>query len=432
MAISNSNRTSLASRLIRAAAISSTHQLMAFDAAGSIEGKGCVQWRRLFLRHAQIFALGADAPDVEFRDFRNHVLYPDAKFWGGAPAKAQCWYRNLVTALTKREWKNAVYCAGVLSHYLSDAVHPLHTDQSAADNDIATALDLTTRVTYVALRRAAGPAAVHTAVLGTGPEFLIDAMHAGANAAHASYAALIAHFDLERADGDASTGLDAAGRVIMAATIARATGLIAAVLQRAIEDSGVEEPEVPLAACVAQALVAWPIVAMSNWWQKRALKRLVAVMADEISTTGHVAYSLPEAIRVKRDCYAKEVLQTAVAAPSGGNVVQFQPARSSPLRENEEEVDAEVIEISRQRRPMEPPRPAPGYREASSIRSFGAPQMAVAPAEKPASAPAVSAGEADAVSGHVAALGHAAAAMLGPSSAGSVSNFRDRRATSQS
>ena len=80
--------------------------------------------------------MGAAAPDSEFRDYKNHVTLPRDGYWGGAIPKAQSWYLNLTAALAKREWQNAAYCAGVLSHYVIDALDPLHTAQSEAGNDI--------------------------------------------------------------------------------------------------------------------------------------------------------------------------------------------------------------------------------------------------------------------------------------------------------
>jgi len=66
-------------------------------------------------------------PDERFKDFRNHVLHVAENGWGGAPQEARRWYSRLSDALHRREWPEAVFAAGVLSHYFSDPFMPLHT-----------------------------------------------------------------------------------------------------------------------------------------------------------------------------------------------------------------------------------------------------------------------------------------------------------------
>src|SRR5262245_25045793 len=82
------------------------------------------RWQKLFLAHADLYLNGAMAPDEEFKDFKNHVLYPRDDYWGGAPQKVVSWYQHLLEALTAMDWPTAVYCAGVLSHYYTDPFNP--------------------------------------------------------------------------------------------------------------------------------------------------------------------------------------------------------------------------------------------------------------------------------------------------------------------
>jgi hypothetical protein len=98
-------------------------------------------WQRLFLANAKIYLDGSKAPDKEFKDFKNHVLHTRDGYWGGAPDKVRSWYQHLVEALTLQDWQTAVYCAGVLSHYYTDPLHPFHTAQSEAENNIHRAVE---------------------------------------------------------------------------------------------------------------------------------------------------------------------------------------------------------------------------------------------------------------------------------------------------
>jgi len=79
---------------------------------------------------------GAQAPDRKFKDFRNHVLHVSDKFGGGAAPTADQWYARLVEQLKAKDWQRAVYCAGVLSHYVTDPLMPLHTGQTEDEAQI--------------------------------------------------------------------------------------------------------------------------------------------------------------------------------------------------------------------------------------------------------------------------------------------------------
>ncbi len=374
MATTTTFGLSAARRAIRHGAISTLHQELAFDALDHLRGPNAVAWQKMFLRHAQVFALGANAPDADFRDFKNHLLFPADDFWGGAPAKAQCWYRNLVTALQKREWHNASYCAGVLSHYLADAVHPLHTAQSQADNDISAALDQCAWQTLTALRTQARAlkVAIEPLQISAASDFE-TVLRSCATAAHAQYAEILAHFDLRRAFAEPAAGLDAEGQREMAIALQRAIALVATVFDGAIAEAAAEAPVSHLSSRAVLAMLATPLTAFWNWRHRVAVRRSLAAMAREFFATGHLETTLPDEVRVKRDAYAKEFASAGsagVAVPMrGDNVVEFTPQRSaSPLRDNDGENAADVIDLSRQRRAVELPRPAPRNTRAEPIR----------------------------------------------------------------
>ncbi len=365
----------LARTLIRHAAVSTVHQALVFDAIDRLENPVAEAWQRLFARHADVLALGAEAPDHDFRDFKNHLLFPAAGFWGGAPARVQCWYRNLVTALQKQEWQNASYCAGVLSHYLSDAVHPFHTAQSQADNDASAALDRVTLLVYRGLAADTAAAASVPAPVVSSASYLDAALRAGATAARADYDVLVGGFDVRRSLTDPATGLDAAGHAAMARYVQRATLLIAAAIDAAIAEAAVEAPPVSLLSSATQAIAAWPITVFINRQHRKLTTRVVQAMAAEQAATGRVEATLPAAVRVKRDLYARHVLssmpQDGTRVQNGGNVVAFPPARASLPRESDAdgEGDAEIIDLRRQRRAVEQARPAPRAIAAEPTRS---------------------------------------------------------------
>src|SRR5262245_48686453 len=104
-----------------------THQRLAIDALRHLRLAEAEQWSDLLVLHYREFLAGCDAPDTRFKDFRNHVVHVADQYWGGAPQEARRWYGRLVDALRRRQWDEAAFAAGVLSHYVSDPFLPLNT-----------------------------------------------------------------------------------------------------------------------------------------------------------------------------------------------------------------------------------------------------------------------------------------------------------------
>ena len=112
--------------IIYATKTNGSHHRLAMDALRHMESDQSNDWQRLFLKHVDLYLEGSKAPDKEFKDFKNHVLHVGDEFWGGAPQKASAWYEKFVRALKDKQFEEAVYCAGVLSHYYTDPIQPFH------------------------------------------------------------------------------------------------------------------------------------------------------------------------------------------------------------------------------------------------------------------------------------------------------------------
>jgi hypothetical protein len=441
MSASMPRGTRMAARLVHRAHVASLHQGIVLDAVSALEMPESVQWQRLFLHHAGMLALGAAAPDDEFRDFRNHVMSPTGTPWRGAAARAESWYQNLVSALRKREWENAAYCTGVLAHYVIDALHPLHTAQSAAENDIHFACDVASWSLWPSLRvlaAAARPTAVVTLV--DAPDFLSQALVTGAEHAHHHYAALCTHVDLVAAPDDPAAALDATAQKILVKVIAAQQATVAAVVARAIREAGVGAPQVALTATCIRAFFGWSINSVAKLRRQRCARATLALMRDEVRRTGHASASLPDEERAKRDLFAND-LQGAAAGASGTNVVLFgtKPQDGNGRPVGDDEMAGEVIVLQRRRMAQESPRPAPRRVEAGPLRrrreGVGDALAEVAVNEAPHAAPAVTVKLAaaaavprSATSHDAVGLAHAAAASLLMFDAAGVPGFRDRRA----
>jgi predicted flap endonuclease-1-like 5' DNA nuclease len=304
-------------RVLYAAHAKGTHHKLALDGLRHLSGPHAEAWRRVFLRHAALLMLGAKAPDDEFKDFTNHVLHPRDNFWGGAPVKARNWYSHAVVALRQGDWPTAVYAAGVLSHYLTDPLHPFHTGQSAAENNIHRAVEWSISRAYDALWQLAGEQPAPTVSIADTTNWLETLVCDGASEANRHYEGLIAHYDFTRGVVDPPAGLDVVAQRMVAALLARAAMTFGMVLQRAIDEAAVPAPEVNLTLDTVLATVKIPIKSLQKRLANTGDRRAVEQMYDELQATGRVETHLPADDRAIRTAYAEEVLAKVAQFPAG-------------------------------------------------------------------------------------------------------------------
>ena len=115
--------------ILRAAHCRSTHHYFAIDALPLVQTEAGKRLTSQLLRHHDRYLTGAKDPDTRFRDFQNHVVHVTDGYWGGAPRVAHMWYDRLQRYLRNDRFGDAAHAAGVLSHYFTDPLQPLHTQQ---------------------------------------------------------------------------------------------------------------------------------------------------------------------------------------------------------------------------------------------------------------------------------------------------------------
>jgi predicted flap endonuclease-1-like 5' DNA nuclease len=299
---------SLLFRIVYAAHAKGTHHKLALDALRQLEGPNAERWQRLFLKHADLYMEGSKAPDDQFKDFKNHVLHVRDGYWGGALDKAEKWYGELRGALARQDWEQAIWNAGVLSHYVTDPIQPFHTGQSEAENSIHRAAEWSISRSYDALREqgiaAHGPMTIST---GPGETWLRELVCRGAEKANPHYEALIAHYDLNAGVIDPPAGLDAFSRKILAELLVYAASAFTAILNRAFSEAAVAPPDVDLTLDTVLAAVKIPVKTLAKRLADAEDRRVVTAMYDELNATGRVATTLPEDDRVVAKAYAAEI-----------------------------------------------------------------------------------------------------------------------------
>jgi len=312
--------------IVYAGHASGTHHKLALDALQHLKCMDADLWQRLFLANAKIYLDGSKAPDKEFKDFKNHVLHTRDGYWGGAPDKARSWYQHLVEALTLQDWQTAVYCAGVLSHYYTDPIHPFHTHQSEAENNIHRAVEWSISKAYDELYALGkGEFDQVDVEISRDANWLEQLVCRGADMSNGYYEKLIAHYDIQRGMADPPAGLDQVAKRIVSRLIWYAGISFAAVLDRAIDESNMHPPDTPLLPATLLATIQVPIKVLAKRMADVEERRQVERMYDELITTGTVEKTLPEDDRAVRDLHAAEVLAKLPPKPEASKIFPFVP-----------------------------------------------------------------------------------------------------------
>jgi hypothetical protein len=357
---------SLLFRIVYAAHANGTHHKLALDGLAELDIEGREDWQRLFLKHADLFMEGAKAPDTKFKDFKNHVLHVRDNYWGGAPDLVAEWYARTIEDLRANSWTDAVYSAGVLSHYVTDPLMPFHTGQTDAENAIHAAAEWSINRSYNDLRKlglSRGQAA-HPA-RPAGENWLRAIGIAGAERANAQYERLIAHYDIKRGVVDPPSGLDEVARNLVADLLIEAASLYAVILGAAIAEAGARPPQVDLTLATVLAAIKIPAKTLAKRLADASDRAIVEAQYDQLMATGKVEKTLRPEDLVVRDLFAAEVLaprrQAQEIARSlvliGGSAV----ARAGPL-------DHPVAAVSSPREPtVRPSAPEPSAGNAPKV-----------------------------------------------------------------
>ncbi len=283
--------------------------------------------------------LGAKAPDDQFKDFKNHVLHVRDNFWGGAESAAKEWYATLLDRLRTSDWTQAAFAAGVLSHYVTDPLMPLHTAQSEAEGAVHRAMEWSVTKSYMELRKLIHELGGYPEVnVPTGPGWLSQVLREGASFSNPYYELLIDHYNLEAGVKHPPSGLDQTSRQAIAHCLAQATVRWARVFDHAVTEAAVEPPAVSLTLPGVVAAIKVPIRVITSALADQRDRLAVESIYHELTVTGRVVDSLPADDNAIRQLHAAEVLKVPLAQlnaekprPAGQKFGQEVPVAATPL-----------------------------------------------------------------------------------------------------
>ena len=294
----------------------SNHHRLAVDALRHLRSADAEKWRTLLLHHHAEYLAGAKAPDEVFKDFKNHVLHVRDNDWGGAVEACEEWYRRTVRALKDRDWKQAAWSAGVLSHYYVDPIQPFHTHQTEEEGVIHRAVEWSFSKSYKTFQRIlendlGGYPAIEAP---SRDKWLAQMVRDGATASNPHYELIIEHYDLVAGVKKPEAGLDQELKDTVAKLVGHAAVGLSRILDRAFEEAAVKPPHVLGGLDAFFVALGAPIQSVLKLLDDAQARREVEAQYEEFRRTGKVRSTLGEDDKVVRALYATEVLKTPLSS----------------------------------------------------------------------------------------------------------------------
>jgi hypothetical protein len=301
---------SLLFQVVFASAARSTHHKLALDALRHLRMPDAQSWMDVFLRYNASYLDGAKAPDTQFKDFKNHVLHVQDNYWGGAVAAAEKWYAKALTAMKSHDWEDAVYSTGVLSHYFSDPLMPLHTGQSESEGPVHRAVEWSVCKSYGELQHILDEdqGGYPRWECPTGDDWLAQMVRRAADLANPHYDTVIDHYDLANGTRDPLLGLDQTLKDVFAKCLGYAVIGMARIIERLIEESNTDPPWVDVTLQGVIAAVKMPFRAIAKNIEDVREREKLRQIFDEFERTGKVIETLSPDDAEVRQAYAEEVL----------------------------------------------------------------------------------------------------------------------------
>lgn len=291
--------------LLRAAHCYRTHHFLAVDALPLAQTDAGARLSRILAAHHGHYLRGAVDPDERYRDFHHHVIQVADAYWGQAPRVAHGWYDYLQQSLRRSRLAEAAHAAGVLSHYFTDPLQPLHTISGDRESALHQPIEWCVERCYRRLYREWCQNASRVVFqLSDRPGWLGEAMLHGARLAHRHHRTLLDGFRLRAAIENPGDGFSREARAVLSDLIGLAVTGWARVLERAAWEAerflGHPLPATNPAPAVASAICRLPDRWLAGVVSHHRLRRAVEAIAEEYRRTGRVIERLPVEVDIVR------------------------------------------------------------------------------------------------------------------------------------
>lgn len=280
-----------------------THHRFAIDALEMVQTLPGRRLARILLQHYDRYLIGSTDPDTRFRDYQNHVIHVTDGYWGGAPRVAHQWYDRLQKYLRSGRLGDAAHAAGVLSHYFTDPMQPLHTQQCSRERILHRPIEWSIGGSYNEILQYWTNDDMRVVFqLSGGPGWLGEAMLHGARFANRKYDQLLDGYDLVKGATHPQAGLDASLRASLAELFGLAITGLARVLERAAWDAERRlAGQLPTSSLVVPTLRAVLFIPHRRWislLRHRRAQRAVQALMEEFMDTGELRHNLPAEVDI--------------------------------------------------------------------------------------------------------------------------------------
>lgn len=289
--------------ILRSAHCRTTHHYFALDALPLVQTDAGMRLTKLLLKHYNRYLMGAIDPDVRFRDYQNHVIHVTDGYWGGAPRVAHKWYDRMQRYLREQRYSDAAHAAGVVSHYFTDPLQPLHTKQCDRERVLHRPIEWTVSQNYKTLFQAWKQNDLRIVFeLSDGPGWLGEAILHSARFSHRRYNQLLDEYDLIRGIDDPRQGFPATLHQSFAELIGLAVTGWARVIERAARDAEANRneilPEVSLTSAMISSVALSPLRLWSQHAHNRNEREAIELLVDEFTQTGKLRKHLPAEVDI--------------------------------------------------------------------------------------------------------------------------------------
>ena len=338
--------------VLRAAHCRSTHHYFALDAMPLVQTASGRRLVEVLLRFHERYLIGATDPDTRFRDFQNHVIHVKNGYWGGAPRMAHKWYDRMQRYLRTDRFSDAAHAAGVLSHYFTDPLQPLHTQQSEQEKVLHRPIEWSIQQSYNEIFNCWRNSDMEIVFqLSDKTGWLGESMLHASGFANRKCTELLDEFDLLRAVDNPKAGLNSETRDSLAELFGLAITGWARVLERAAaEAEATRESRIPPQAGTLSLVLAM-LRSPSKYWQRYTESSeeqwQIALMLQEYANLGDLNRHIPAEVDIVHrvvDIYQAEKLWQERVADAGTRVLVQRTVGSKKTLQDESE-DTKATEM---------------------------------------------------------------------------------------
>jgi hypothetical protein len=300
--------------------------------------------------------------------------------------------------LRAKKWSDAIYAAGVLSHYYTDPIQPYHTGQCEAEGVVHRAAEWSIACAYRDLTD------ILEADLGGWPEvtvpngtdWLPKMVKAGADLANPHYEVCIEHYDIKQGVKNPPAGLDQEMKDRIAKLIGHAVVGYARIMERALADAEASPPATSITLLGIMSQLTIPIFWVTKKLKDSKERAIVEATFKEFQATGKVVEALTEDDYTIRAIHAEEVLKKPLQeldeqkTPTSMGVAHGTgaPARPRPTKQLKPKVvPTPTIAEAPKPAPVKPPRVEPPAVQQKPVEPPKIEQKPVEPAKAPVMKP---------------------------------------------